>query len=347
MQIWSNRMVLDKREMAVIGDAEHVVRHRGCLRSHLSQHERRFVESYFSLDRDNVVFISSRKLLQQSGLIKNLFRHVVQKGLLDQIAPLDDYLQYLNRAMMDSGIYICRIASSGVLDWQELGPCGSQIAMMTAGNGTKNRFSLAEWLGRLAFYGFDIIEHKLEMTQVTIAVMKTGSPKSEMLPSRSWFYRMERVGFQGKTIGVYKIRTMYPFSEYLQDYIVRLNGYNRQGKPAKDFRITRWGRLLRKYWLDELPQVLNLLKGEMSLVGVRPLSRIRFSELPESLQEERVRFKPGCIPPYVALCMSDARSNIVAEQIYLAEKKNHPLKTDVRYFFKAIFNIFTGRIVSS
>lgn len=345
MQSWGNRMVLDKRDTAVIGDSEHVVRQSGCLRSHLSQHERRFVESYFSLDRDNVVFLSARKLLQQCGLIQNLFRHVVQKGLLNQIDPLDDYLRFLNRAMIDSGIYICRISCNTIIDWADVAGCnGGKVAFT---QGQKNCFSLAEWLGRLTFYGFDIIEYKLELTQVTIAVMKTGEPKGDTLPSRSWVYRMDRVGFQGELIGVYKIRTMYPFSEYLQDYIVRLNGYNTLGKPAKDFRITRWGRFLRKYWLDELPQLINLLKGEMTLVGVRPLSRSRFNELPESVQQERVRFKPGCIPPYVALRMSDARSNIVAEQIYLAEKKNHPLKTDVRYFFKAIFNIFTGRIVSS
>ncbi len=336
-------MVLDKRETAIIGASEHVVRHGAGLRNCFTSVEREFIENYFSLDRDNVVFLSANKLLKQCGLIKDVFRHVVQKGLLNQIISLDDYLRFLNDAMLDSGIFICRISSLGILDWDAVRR--SEGAAVT-GESAK-RFSLAEWLGRLVFYGFDIIEYRFEDNQITIAMMKTGLPKGTQLPEQSWMFKMKRVGYRGKMIDVYKVRTMYPFSEYLQDYIVRLNGYNAVGKPNNDFRITSRGRFLRKYWLDELPQLYNLLKGEMALVGVRPLSQTRFNELPEEVQKERIHFKPGCIPPYVALCMPDARANIKAELIYMADKKKSPVTTDIRYFFKALFNIFSGRLVSS
>ena len=339
-------MVLDKRDTAVIGTTEHVIRQEGCLRNHLSKYEREFVESYFSLDRDNVIFLSANKLIKQCGLIREMFRHVVQKGLLDHISQLDDYLRYLNLAMLDSGIFICRISAVGISDWNEIAISGAENQNMNT-SVRENSYSLAEWLGRLVFYGFDIIEYKQDVAQITIAVMKTGLPKAAQLPGRSWMFKMKRVGYQGKMIDVYKLRTMYPFSEFLQDYIVRLNGYNSVGKPNKDFRITPRGRFLRKYWLDELPQLFNLLKGEMALVGVRPLSQTRFNELPEEVQQQRIHFRPGCIPPYVALCMPDARGNIEAELIYMADKKKHPFVTDIRYFFKALFNIFTRRIVSS
>lgn len=334
-------------ETLMIETSDQLKWRKGCLRSHLSQHEQRFVENYFTLDRDNVIFLSARKLLQHSGLIQNLFRHVVQKGFLDQINPLDDYMRFLNLAMVDSGIFICRVSAQAISDWTSIARCSASHAALGMGRRNNNRYSLAEWLGRLVFFGFDIIEYHPDMTQVTIAVMKTGEPKEEVLPVRGWLFRMPRIGYKGEMINVYKIRTMYPFSQFLQDYIVRLNGYNSVGKPERDFRITPMGRLLRKYWLDELPQIINVLRGEMNLVGVRPLSQARFNELPESLREQRIMFKPGCIPPYVALCMPDAKSNIVAEQIYFERKKNHPIRTDLLFFFKALFNIFSGRIASS
>ena len=64
-------------------------------------------------------------------------------------------------------------------------------------------------------------------------------------------------------------------------------------------------------------------------------------------QEERIKSKPGCIPPYVALCMPDDKGNIEAERIYLRDKKRNPYFTDIRYFFKAVYNIVTNKIRSS
>jgi lipopolysaccharide/colanic/teichoic acid biosynthesis glycosyltransferase len=148
-------------------------------------------------------------------------------------------------------------------------------------------------------------------------------------------------------IGVYKLRTMNPYSEYLQDYVIELNGYNELGKPKSDFRVTRWGRFLRKYWIDEIPQIINIIKGEMKLVGLRPLSRVRFKDFPKDLQKERIKYKPGCIAPYVALRMPDDRMNIEAERIYIRDLKCHPYLTDFRYFFKAVYNILTNKITSS
>jgi lipopolysaccharide/colanic/teichoic acid biosynthesis glycosyltransferase len=207
--------------------------------------------------------------------------------------------------------------------------------------------TMGETLGRIVSCGFEIIEYKEIDGLLYFAVIKTSEPVPNMKPSFGPLFPMNRVGKHGEMIKVYKLRTMHPFAEFLQDYITRLNGYNETGKPANDFRVATWGKFYRKYWLDELPQLLNVLKGELNLVGVRPLSRARFNELPEDIQKQRIRFKPGCIPPYVALLMPDSEGNIEAERIYLAEKMKSPVLTDVKYLFMALYNIFTGKIKSS
>jgi len=84
-------------------------------------------------------------------------------------------------------------------------------------------------------------------------------------------YRSLRVGKYGREFDCYKFRTMVAGSDTLKESLGRLN--ERRGpffKIADDPRVTRFGRFLRKYSLDELPQLWNVLKGEMSLVGPRP-----------------------------------------------------------------------------
>ncbi|MGC9471122.1 MAG: sugar transferase [Bacteroidales bacterium] len=210
----------------------------------------------------------------------------------------------------------------------------------------KYRFlSKAEVLGRLVSCGFEIIDFRVIRGLTYFVVMKTSEPKEVVRPTYGPFIRLNRVGRNGKLIRVYKFRTMHPFSEFIQDFVVKMNGYTDKGKPAHDFRLTAWGKWFRKYWIDELPQIINLLKGELKIVGVRPLSKTRFNELPEDLKVSRIQTKPGCIPPYVSLNMPSDSGNIEAERIYLSEKSRSHL-TDLRYFFLAMNNIFRRRIIS-
>jgi exopolysaccharide biosynthesis polyprenyl glycosylphosphotransferase len=85
------------------------------------------------------------------------------------------------------------------------------------------------------------------------------------------YYKAWRVGKKGRKFVCYKFRTMLQNADTLKDSLSHLN--EREGatfKIANDPRITRVGRFLRKYSLDELPQLWNVLKGDMSLVGPRP-----------------------------------------------------------------------------
>lgn len=210
----------------------------------------------------------------------------------------------------------------------------------------KNRsLSKAEALGRLVSCGFDILDYKEIDGIHYFASLKIKEPSFDMSPSYGPLFKMKRVGKNGKIIGVYKFRTMHPYSEYLQDYILKLNGYADTGKPANDFRLVPWGKFLRKYWLDELPQLINLFKGELKFVGCRPVSKRYFEDIPKEIQELRLGQKPGCIPPYVALNRKSSLYSVLdAEKEYLETKIKNPYFTDTKYFFKAIYNIlFKGK----
>ncbi|GHO46320.1 sugar transferase [Ktedonospora formicarum] len=107
------------------------------------------------------------------------------------------------------------------------------------------------------------------------------------------FYKQKRVGRHGKPFYLYKLRTMIVDADaYLERHPELLLEWQRNGKLQDDPRITRAGKFLRRTSLDELPQMLNVLRGEMSLVGPRA---IQFSEI-EAFSELftlRQMVKPG------------------------------------------------------
>ncbi len=88
-------------------------------------------------------------------------------------------------------------------------------------------------------------------------------------------YRSYRVGRKGKSIGVFKFRSMKPHADRLEDMLTpeELAEYRKEFKLAHDPRVTRMGSFLRKTSIDELPQLVNILSGDMSIVGPRPLVR--------------------------------------------------------------------------
>lgn len=209
----------------------------------------------------------------------------------------------------------------------------------------KNRrlLSKSEIIGRFMCSGFKIeFIDKIDKYHFIVA-RKIKEPNIQKV-SYGPFFKMQRVGKNGKLFYVYKLRTMHPFAEFMQQYMIEEHGYSHTGKLNDDFRMTRWAKVFRKYWVDEIPQLINLLKGDMSIVGVRPVSKVYFDLLPEELRNERLKFKPGCIPPYVSLNYNSSKEDVLAaEEIYLNQKKIKPLSTDFVYFFKAIYNIVIKR----
>jgi lipopolysaccharide/colanic/teichoic acid biosynthesis glycosyltransferase len=114
------------------------------------------------------------------------------------------------------------------------------------------------------------------------------------------FFTQTRIGRHGKPFEILKFRTMTVEAPHLREEFVKDRGPERLVFKLKgDPRVTRLGRFLRKFSLDELPQLVNVVRGDMSLIGPRPLLLEDFEktspELPgyDKWYEERHRFRPG------------------------------------------------------
>ncbi len=208
---------------------------------------------------------------------------------------------------------------------------------LTAG---RNRvISKAEALGRLYSCGFKIVHEQNIGYLYYFVAQKVQEPAFDLNPSYGLLFGMNRTGKNGKELKVYKFRTMYPYSEYLQQYVYERNKLENGGKFNNDFRITTNGKIMRKFWIDELPMVYNLLKFDIKLVGVRPLSKQYQSLYPDDLLEYRHKFRPGLIPPYYADLPDGLEQILDSEKRYLEAYQRSPFLTDWKYFWKALFNI--------
>jgi lipopolysaccharide/colanic/teichoic acid biosynthesis glycosyltransferase len=211
--------------------------------------------------------------------------------------------------------------------------------------GKKRVISRTETLGRLYSCGFEIVEEKTMGNLLYWKTCKIRAPFYDTDPTYGIFIRLRRIGKNGKEFNVYKLRTMHAFAEYLQTYVYDNNQLDDRGKFKDDFRVTTLGRIFRKFWLDELPMLLNIMKGDMKLVGIRPLSRHYFNLYSEELQKKRIKVKPGLIPPYYAQFPTPGTIEEVQqnEMEYLAAFEKHPFMTDIKYFFRAMYNILWNK----
>lgn len=207
--------------------------------------------------------------------------------------------------------------------------------------------SKAETFGRLYSCGFEIVEEKLIGSDLYFVTRKIAEPVFDSNPTYGPLIKLRRFGKGGNKIGVYKMRTMHPYSEYLQGYIYDRNKLQDGGKFADDFRVTSIGKFMRKFWLDELPMFLNVFKGEMKIVGVRPLSSHYFNLYSEELKERRLKYKPGLVPPFYVDMPVTLDEIMASEMKYLEAYEKHPFRTDVSYFFKAFYNILIKRARSN
>lgn len=157
------------------------------------------------------------------------------------------------------------------------------------------------------------------------------------------FYVADRVGLNGKHFGFIKFRSMYVNADKMKDMLLDQNE-SADGvifKMKNDPRITRVGRFIRRFSIDELPQLVNVLKGDMSLVGPRPpLPR----EVKEYTLEDRKRLhvKPGI----TGLWQIKGRSDIPFHQqvqLDLEYIRSQGLKNDLIILLKTIPAVISGK----
>lgn len=216
-------------------------------------------------------------------------------------------------------------------------PTKSIYFLLTRGN---NRvLSKAEILGRLYSCGFEIVDDGYANGYFVFTARRIKEPAFDMHPTYGPFIKLRRIGKNGKKINVFKLRTMHPYAEYLQDYVHKRNNLAKGGKIKNDFRVSTIGKVFRKLWLDELPMLANLLKRDIKLVGVRPLSEHYFNLYDEDLQQLRIKTRPGLIPPFYADLPSTLAEIQDSERRYLNAYFKHPLRTDLKYLRKALVNI--------
>ncbi len=162
------------------------------------------------------------------------------------------------------------------------------------------------------------------------------------------FYKQKRVGYQGKEFYIYKFRSMYPdadkrLKEILEKDPEAKKEWEKTFKLKNDPRITKIGKFLRKTSLDELPQFINVLKGEMSVVGPRPVIKEELEKYYKNRAKQYISVKPG-ITGYWQV---ESRSNIdnyrqrVAMDVWYI--KNKSIWLDIKIIVKTVKVMITGK----
>lgn len=157
-------------------------------------------------------------------------------------------------------------------------------------------------------------------------------------------YFQERVGKNGKHFKMYKFRTMVENADEMLEVLLKNERYRKEWeenqKLENDPRITKIGKLLRKTSLDELPQMWNVLVGDMSLIGPRPL-------VPGELEEHGGtklywKVKPGITGWWASHGRSDIdyAERLEMEYYYV---NNLSFKLDMICFFKTVFGVLTAK----
>lgn len=322
----------------------------------------KFITSHIDLNKSDNLIVSTSTRFNIENQPDQYYHAIINLKRINDIRRLNKYFETVNSKLQPNGIFIDSVETyqlrkkrimhkfwPGInyliyfLDFiikrilPKLSITKGIYFFITRGN---NRvLSKAETFGRLYSCGFEIIEEKQIGHRLYFAVKKVKKPVFDYHPTYGPLIRLKRVGKNGVLFNVYKLRTMHAYSEYLQKYIFELNALQEGGKFADDFRVTTLGHFFRKFWLDELPMFLNVIKGDMKIVGVRPLSNHYFSLYNESLQKRRTQFKPGLIPPFYVDLPKTLDEIQESEARYLDAYEKSPLRTDIIYFYKAVVNI--------
>lgn len=160
------------------------------------------------------------------------------------------------------------------------------------------------------------------------------------------FYIYPRIGKDGKEFPCYKFQSMVPnareiLDEYLAAHPEAKKEWEKNFKLAHDPRVTKWGGFLRRTSLDEMPQLLNVLKGEMSLVGPRPILPNEIGRYGEPIREYKM-----VLPGITGMWQTTGRSDTTFEERVAMDTwyvRNWSVWIDLMYLFKTVKAVFSSK----
>lgn len=156
------------------------------------------------------------------------------------------------------------------------------------------------------------------------------------------FFVQERNGLYGKVFRIYKFRSMCRDAEKIHQSLLTQNELDGPAfKMKNDPRLTKIGKFIRKTSIDELPQLFNILKGEMSIVGPRPLPTYETAKLNE-YQKQRMNVKPGL----TCYWQCSGRNDIPFDEWMELDMKyieEESMLTDIRIILKTVVSVMTGK----
>jgi len=311
---------------------------------------------------DRTAVLSTTTVFNITSLVKEKYDYIINLHKINDIKKLDSFLDAVNSKLALKGYFFCCVETKDQRKHRLLKkypPLLNYIYYIfdfiikrifpklkfTRGvyffltRGENAVLSRAETLGRLCRAGFRIRQESFIGNLLCIEARKIGDPLLLNEPVYGPLIALPRIGKDGNMIKVYKLRTMHPYSEFIQDYIYELHDLQDGGKFRNDFRITSWGAICRKIGLDEIPMFMNYFRGDMKIVGVRPLSKQYFELYSKDVQERRIKYKPGLIPPFYVDMPGDLEAIQASELKYLDSYDRNPRLTDFRYFCKSWWNI--------
>ena len=220
---------------------------------------------------------------------------------------------------------------------------GSLASSREVGQNSSSRAEERAWTLcclHFAKRGFDIVFSLLALVFISpvlllIAVLVKLDSEGPVL------YVSERIGRNGERFRFLKFRTMVKDAESLRGALLHLN--ERRGnlfKMSKDPRVTRLGRFMRRYSLDELPQFFSVLTGHMSVVGPRPCLT---SEYARYTKEQRRRVE--AVPGITGLWQVEARQDPRVETYFELDKyyiENWSFGLDMKILLKTVVVVFAG-----
>jgi lipopolysaccharide/colanic/teichoic acid biosynthesis glycosyltransferase len=321
-----------------------------------------FIEEQIKLEHMFTLLVSTTTIFNIENQPVEYYKAIVNLKKVNNIQRINKFFEAVNAKLPDLGIFIGCVQTNVLVKkrilrkyppvinymlyipyfvWKRVIPKLPVVKRVYffITKGRNRALSRAETFGRLYSCGYEVIAERMMNECIYFAARKIQAPSFDYNATYGPLIRLKRIGKNGRTIYVYKMRTMHPYAEYLQEYVYEQSDLQEGGKFKNDFRVHTTGKVMRRFWIDELPMLFNLFKGDLKIVGVRPLSQHYYELYDDDLKEKRIKTRPGLVPPFYADMPSTLEEIQASEHRYLDAYMKRPFITDCRYFWKAMYNI--------